>query len=216
MNIQKFYKELKLSKKEKAIKEYNVSRETPIKRVEYTLPSLELNLNTTNGTRDMNPDSLQTVTEEYIIEYLKNFIESFNVKRSTTTITSFTSTQRRTTKKLAIFKYIIITTLEYKYTPEDEEPALVEDTFSKQVSNSLKKDAFSAVIQKDELIRVTVMGVVVVRAITLDPTPMPTPNPKFLPTDVPTMLPTSSPNKFTGNIVPKLCCGTQSNSCPHT
>ena len=78
--------------------------------------------NVADGPIKMNLATLQTVTEEYIIEYLKTFIPSYNIKRSTTTINSFTSTQRRTTRKLVILKYIIIATTNTKIPLRTKNP----------------------------------------------------------------------------------------------
>ena len=110
----------------------------------------------------------------------------------TSTITSFPSTQQWTNRKLAILKCVILIMIKYKDTPEDKEPTSVENMLSSQVSTYPGKDAFFVVLQKDDPIRVTVTGVVVVCDLTPAPTPVLTPNPTFPPMLWPNMPPTSS------------------------
>ena len=150
--------------------------------MEYTFPSQEMILNAANGPSVLNPDSLQSVIEVYIIAYIKIFITSSNVMKVTSTITSFPSTQQWTNRKLAILKCVILIMIKYKDTPEDKEPTSVENMLSSHVSTYLGKDAFFVVLQKDDLIRVTVTGVVVVCDLTPAPTPVLKPNPTFPPT----------------------------------
>ena len=125
------------SKSKKGVKQ---TAYKPVVIVELSLPPLDLTLDTTDLSEEINEVALQNIAEEYSLTSIESALTRTKVKSITVTITAVTSRWRRTMRRLETFKYIITVTVEYEII------SVSREYLEQELSNAFEGDGGFAFI----------------------------------------------------------------------
>ena len=180
-------KKPKASKSKKGVKP---TAPEPVVIIELSLPPLDLTLETTDGSGEINEAALQTIAEEYTLAAIESALPSAKVKSITITTTAVTSSRRRTMRRLETFQYNITGTVEYDGT------SVSGEDLEQELSNAFEGDGRFAFITTVQQAGSTIGATVTGNFVGTTPTPAPMTAPPT-PSVVPSSMPSLSPSKET-------------------